>query len=129
MESGLAGQLVDMLTMRGNVLHLLKPAVQFAHTADLTATAWKHLHVPDEELPALLAKAREEHTKGNLFEENGPDLDNAAHEDPEGDDLHEDEVQDGCMRAWDVKEAEEEVAPAEPSPLPAADVKEPVALA
>ena len=33
------------------------------------------------------------------------------------------------MRAWDVKEAEEEEAPAEPSPLPAADVKEPVALA
>ena len=60
-------------------------------------------------------------TKGNLFENNGPDLDNAADEDPEGDDLHEDEVQDGCMRAWDVKEAEEEE-------LPAADVKEPVAL-
>ena len=33
------------------------------------------------------------------------------------------------MRAWDVKEAEEEEAPAEPSPLPAADVKEPVASA
>ena len=33
------------------------------------------------------------------------------------------------MRAWDVKEAEEEEAPAEPSLLPAADVKEPVALA
>ena len=33
------------------------------------------------------------------------------------------------MRAWDVKEAEDEEAPAEPSPLPAADVKEPVALA
>ena len=82
-----------------------------------------------EELPALLAKAREEHSKGNLFENNGPDLDNAADEDPEGDDLHEDEVQDGCTRAWDVKEAEGEEAPAEPSPLPAADVKEPVASA
>ena len=44
-------------------------------------------------------------------------------------DLHEDEMQDGCMRAWDVKEAEEVEAPAEPSPLPAADVKEAVALA
>ena len=33
------------------------------------------------------------------------------------------------MRAWDVKEADEEEARAEPSPLPAADVKEPVALA
>ena len=84
--------------------------------------------MPDEELPALFAKSREEHTKGNLFENNGPDFDNAADENPEGDDLHEDEVQDGCMRAWDVKEAEEEEAPAEPSPLPAADVKEPVAL-
>ena len=29
--------------------------------------------MPDEELLALLAKAREEHTKGNLFENNGPD--------------------------------------------------------
>ena len=74
-------------------------------------------------------KAREEHTKGNLFENNGPDLDNAAAEDPEGDDLHEDEVQDGCMRARDVKEATEEEAKAEPSPLAAADVKESVALA
>ena len=92
------GQLVDKAAMRGNILHLL-------HTADRTATAWKHLLVPDDELPALLAKAREEHTKGNLFENNGPDLDNAADEDPEGDDLYEDEVQDGCMRAWDVKEA------------------------
>ena len=36
----------------------------------------------------------------------------------------------GPVRARDVKEAEEEEeAPAEPSPLPAADVKEPVALA
>ena len=92
------------------------------------AQASKHLLVPDEELLTLLAKVREEHTTGNLFENNGPDLDNAADEDPEGDDLHEDEVQDGCMRARDVKEAEEEEAPAEPSPLPAADVKEPVAL-
>ena len=33
------------------------------------------------------------------------------------------------MPAWDVKEAEEEEAPAEPSPLPSSDVKEPVALA
>ena len=92
------GQLVDKAARRCNILHLL-------HTADRTATAWKHLLVLDEELPALLAKAREEHTKGNIFENNGPDLDNAADEDPEGDDLYEDEVQDGCMRAWDVKEA------------------------
>ena len=70
----------------------------------------------------------EEHTKGNLREQR-PDLDNAADEDPEADDLHEDLVRDGCMRAWVVKEAEEEEARAEPSPLPAADVKEPVALA
>ena len=80
--------------------------------------------MPDEELPAVLARAR----KGNLFENNGPDLDNAADEDPEGDDLHEDEEQDRCMRAWDVNEAEVEEAPAEPSPFPAADVKEPVTL-
>ena len=118
------GQLVDKLTMTGNILRLLH-----AHTADRTATAWLHLLVPDEELPALLAKARKEYTKGNFFENNGPDLDNAADEDREGDDLHEDDVQDGCMPAWDLKEAEEEEAPAEPSPLPAADVKEPVALA
>ena len=63
----------------------------YAHTADRTATAWKHLLVPDEELPALLAEAREKYTKGNLLENDGPDLDNAADEDPEGDDLHEDE--------------------------------------
>ena len=42
-------------------------------------------------MSALLAKAREEHTKRNLFENNGPDFDNAADEDPEGDDVHEDE--------------------------------------
>ena len=118
------GQLVDKPTTRSNILHLLHAALQYAHTVDGTATAWKHLLVPDEELPALLAKAREEHSKGNLFENNSPDFDNAADEDPERDDLHEDEVQDGCM-----KEAEEEEAPAEPSPLPAADVKEPVAFA
>ena len=53
--------------MRGNILHLLHDAVQYAHTADRTATAWKHLLVPDEELPALLAKAREDHT--NLLEQ------------------------------------------------------------
>ena len=53
-------------------------------------TAWKHLLVSEEELPVLLAKAREEHTKGKLFENNGPDLDNAADQDPEGD-VHEDE--------------------------------------
>ena len=118
------GQLVDKPTTRSNILHLLHAALQYAHTVDGTATAWKHLLVPDEELPALLAKAREEHSKGNFFENNSPDFDNAADEDPERDDLHEDEVQDGCM-----KEAEEEEAPAEPSPLPAADVKEPVAFA
>ena len=123
------GKLVDKPTMRSDILHLLHAAVQYAHTADRTATAWKHLLVPDEELLALLAKARQEHTKGNLFENNGPDLDNAADEDPEGDDLHEDEVQDWCMREGDVKVAEEEEAPAEPSPLPAADAKEPVTLA
>ena len=113
---------VDKPAMTGNILHLLHAAVQHAHTAHRTATAWKHLLVPDEELPALLAKAGEEHTKGSLFENNGPDLNNATDEDPEGDDLHEDEVQDGCMRACDAKEAEEEEAPAEPSPLPPADV-------
>ena len=75
-------QLVDKLTMRGNILHLKHAAVQYAHTAERTATAWKPLLVPDEELPALLAKAREEHTKGNLFENTSPDLDNAADEDP-----------------------------------------------
>ena len=61
--------------------------MQYARTADRTATAWKHLLVPDEELPALLAKAWEEYTKGNLFENNGPNLDNAADEDPEGETL------------------------------------------
>ena len=61
-----------------------------------------------------VSKAQEEHTKGSLFENNGPGLDNATDEDPEGVDLHEDEVQDGCTRAWDVKEAEEEEALAEP---------------
>ena len=89
----------------------------------LLVSICKHLLVPDEELPALLAKTREEHTKEN----NGPDFDNEA--DESKDNLREDEVLDGCMRTWDVKDAEEEEAPAEPSPLPAADVKEPVALA
>ena len=82
------GQLVDKPAMRGNILHLLHAAVQYGHTADRTTTAWKHLLVPDEELPALLAMAREEHTTGSLFQNNGPDLDNATDEDPEGDHLH-----------------------------------------
>ena len=120
------GQVVDKLTMRGTILHLLHAAVQYAHTADGTATAFGSIFLCPVELPALLAKAREEHTKG---ENNSPDPDNAADEDPERDDLHEDQMQNGCMRAWDVKAAEEEEAPAELSPLPAADVKEPVALA
>ena len=110
------GQLVDKPIVRGNILHILHAAVQYAHTADRTATAWKHLLVPDEEVLALLAKAREEHAKGSLFESNGPDLDNVIC------------TRTRCGMALAVQEAEEEEAPAEPSLL-AADVKEPVALA
>ena len=63
--------------------------MQYVQTAHRAATAWKRLLVPDE-LPAFLAKAWKEHTEGNnFFENNGPDLDNAADEDPERDDLHE----------------------------------------
>ena len=98
------GQVVDKLTMRSTILHLLHAAVQYAHTADGTGTACGSIFLCPVELPALLAKAREEHTS--------PDPENAADEVPERDDLHEDEVQDGCMRAWDVKAAEEEEAPA-----------------
>ena len=103
--------------MATEVLNKVNPVGQLVDKL-ATRVSMRKLQIPP--LPALLAKAREEDTKGNLIENNGPDLNSAADECTSGRVHASMRCEGGRGRGGPGRAV---------TWLRAADVKEPVALA